>query len=128
MVKQITKGIKISVKTNFEGTYKNANVLNYAFSCQIDIENQSKDTVQLQSRYWLIRDSLNDEETIIGEGVIGKKPVINPGETYTYSSGCVLKSSLGSMQGFYTMTNLSTSKKFEVAIPSFKLVCPYAIN
>ena len=73
MVTQITKGIKISVDTEFQGTYyKDTNLL-YAFEYSISIENQSSDVVQLNSRHWVILDSLNNEEVVNGEGVIRKK-------------------------------------------------------
>ena len=128
MVQQITKGIKISVDTKFEGTfYKNYKV-HFAFAYKITIENQSKDSVQLNSRHWKIYDALNNIEFVDGEGVIGKKPVLKPGETHTYSSGCLLTSPFGAMQGHYGMVNFTTTKKFEVAIPSFNLSAPFALN
>ncbi|WP_026755144.1 Co2+/Mg2+ efflux protein ApaG [Sediminibacter sp. Hel_I_10] len=128
MVQQVTSGIKISVETSFEGTfYKNYKV-HFAFGYQITIENQSKDSVQLQSRYWSILDALNNVEIVEGEGVIGKKPVIKPGESHTYSSGCLLTSPFGAMQGHYNMVNFSTTNKFKVIIPSFKLSAPFALN
>ena len=76
MVTQITKGIKISVDTEFQGTYYKDTKLLYAFEYSISIENQSSDVVQLNSRHWVILDSLNNEEVVNGEGVIGKKPVL----------------------------------------------------
>ena len=77
MVTKITRGIKISVDTHFKGTYYKENKLHYAFEYLISIENQSAELVQLNSRYWVILDSLNDNEIVKGEGVIGKKPVLN---------------------------------------------------
>lgn len=128
MTQQITKGIKISVVTKFQGTfYKNYKV-HFAFSYRIQIQNQSKDSVQLTSRFWKIKDSLGKCEIIEGEGVIGKKPVIKPGETHAYSSGCLLHSSFGAMKGHYNMINFTTTKRFKVHIPSFKLSAPYALN
>ena len=76
MVSQITRGIKISVLTTFEGTYFKNHKIHFAFSYEISIENHSKDSVQLTSRHWEIFDSLNDLETVDGEGVIGKKPTL----------------------------------------------------
>lgn len=128
MVQQVTSGIKISVETNFEGTFYKDYKVNFAFGYKVTIENQSKDAVQLNSRYWKILDALNNEEIVKGEGVIGKKPVIEPGESHTYNSGCVLTSPYGSMQGYYNMINFSTSKKFKVYIPSFKLSAPFSLN
>lgn len=128
MISQITNGIKITVNTSFEGTYFKNQFLNYAFTYEISIENQSKDLVQLNSRHWDIFDSLNQKETIDGEGVIGKKPVLKPGESHTYSSGCLLFSPIGAMKGHYNMVNLNTTKKFKVEVPNFKLMAPFAMN
>jgi ApaG protein len=128
MVSQITSGIKISVVTGFEGTYYQNYKLQYAFSYHITIENHSKDTVQLMSRHWEILDSLNDEEIVDGEGVIGKKPVLRPGEQHTYSSGCLLSSPYGAMKGHFTMINFTSTRNFKVAIPTFKLAAPFALN
>ena len=128
MVQQVTQGIKISVETNFEGTfYKNYKV-NYAFGYKVTIENQSKDSVQLNSRHWRILDALNNIEIVDGEGVIGKKPVLKPGESHTYNSGCLLSSPFGAMQGHYNMVNFTTTKKFKVSIPTFKLSAVFAMN
>ena len=128
MIQQITRGIKISIETNFEGTfYKNYRV-HFAFGYQITIENQSKDSVQLTSRFWKIKDALNQTEIVEGEGVIGKKPVIKPGESHTYKSGCLLTSPFGAMSGFYSMINFTSTRRFKVTIPSFKLSAPFALN
>ncbi|KAB1156264.1 Co2+/Mg2+ efflux protein ApaG [Flavobacterium luteum] len=128
MVSQITRGIKISVLTTFEGTYFKNHKIHFAFSYQIIIENQGKDSVQLVSRHWEIFDSLNDIEIVDGEGVIGKKPVLKSGESHTYSSGCLLSSPFGSMKGHFNMINFTTTKNFKVIVPSFKLSAPFALN
>ncbi|WP_445714889.1 Co2+/Mg2+ efflux protein ApaG [Flavobacterium sp.] len=128
MVSQITKGIKISVLTSFEGTYFKNYKIHFAFSYRVTIENQSKDSVQLTTRHWEIYDALNNLEVVDGEGVIGKKPVIKPGESYTYSSGCLLSSPIGAMKGYFNMVNFTSTRSFRVVIPSFKLSAPFAIN
>lgn len=128
MVQQVTKGIKISVETNFEGTFYKNYKIHFAFGYKVTIENQSKDTVQLNSRHWRILDALNKDEIVEGEGVIGKKPVIKPGESHTYNSGCLLASPFGAMRGHYNMVNLSDTKNFRVVIPTFKLSAPFALN
>lgn len=128
MVQQVTSGIKISVETTFEGTfYKNYKV-HFAFGYKVIIENQSKDAVQLNSRHWQVLDALNNMEIIEGEGVIGKKPVLKPGESHTYTSGCLLTSPFGAMQGHYNMVNFTNTNKFKVYIPTFKLSAPFALN
>ncbi len=128
MVQQVTQGIKVSVDTGFEGTFYKQNKKQYAFSYTITIENQSKDVVQLTSRHWRISDALNEVEIVEGDGVIGEKPVIQPGGKHMYSSGCLLFSPFGSMRGYYNMVNFSNTRKFRVAIPTFKLSEPSAMN
>jgi len=128
MVQQVTNGIKISVSSNFEGTsYRNYR-LYYAFSYQVTIENQSNETVQLLERHWNIYDSLNKPEIVEGSGVIGKKPILKPSEKYSYQSNCFLTSPIGSMNGFYDMVTLATTKKFKVYIPTFQLMVPNISN
>jgi ApaG protein len=128
MIQQVTRGIKISVRTTFEGTfYKNYKML-FAFGYHITIENQGKDSVQLTSRHWKIKSSLSRTEYVDGEGVIGKKPVLKPGQSHTYRSGCLLNSPMGSMSGHYNMINFSSATQFKVSIPSFKLNAPFALN
>ncbi len=128
MIQQVTQGIKISVKTHFEGTFYKNNKMQFGFAYTVTIENQSRDTVQLTSRYWKIKDALNQTEIVEGEGVIGKKPVLEAGETHTYSSGCLLVSPFGAMRGYYNMVNFTTTKKFRVQIPLFKLSVPFSMN
>lgn len=128
MVSQITQGIKISVNTSFEGTYFKNHKIHFAFSYQIIIENHSKDSVQLTTRHWEIYDSLNDIEIVDGEGVIGKKPVLKPGESHIYSSGCLLSSPHGAMQGYFAMVNFTTTRTFRVIVPAFRLSAPFALN
>ncbi|WP_299895767.1 Co2+/Mg2+ efflux protein ApaG [uncultured Aquimarina sp.] len=128
MVEQITRGIKISVDTTFEGTFFKNYKIHFAFGYRITIENQSKDSVQLTSRFWKIKDALSNTEIVEGEGVIGKKPVLKPGESHTYNSGCLLSSPFGAMKGHYNMVNFTSTRKFKVFIPSFKLSAPFALN
>ena len=128
MTQQVTSGIKISVETNFEGTFYKNYKIHFAFGYRITIENQSKDSVQLSSRFWKIKDALNKTEIVQGEGVVGKRPVLKPGESYTYNSGCLLTSPFGAMSGYYQMVNFTSTRKFKVTIPSFKLSATFALN
>ena len=128
LIQQITKGIKISVETKFEGSFLKDQILHHAFMYFITIENQGKDVVQLLSRHWKILESVSRPQYVNGNGVVGKKPVIKPGESHTYQSGSLITSPLGSMSGTYIMINFSTAKKFNVDVPSFKLSVPYILN
>lgn len=128
MVSQVTQGVKVSVITSFEGIYFKNQKIHYAFTYKITIVNQSKDTVQLLTRHWEIFDALSYKETVDGEGVVGQKPVMKSGEIYTYTSGCLLVAPLGTMKGFFTMINFTTSRKFDVEIPAFGLGASYILN
>lgn len=128
MVQQVTQGIRISVRTEYEGSFIKDRTIQHAFSYSITIENQSKDTVQLISRFWKIKDSLNNPTVVQGEGVIGEKPILLPGEKHSYTSGCLLESPMGAMCGHYNLINFSTMKKFKVPIPLFNLSAPFSMN
>ncbi|UYW00699.1 Co2+/Mg2+ efflux protein ApaG [Flavobacterium agricola] len=128
MVSQITNGIKVSVKANYIGSSVFNNYKVYNFTYRITIDNNSNDTAQLVTRHWEILDALNPVKYVDGVGVIGKKPIIKPGESYSYESYCSLFSPFGAMLGFYSMINLATATLFEVTIPRFKLYAPFAIN
>jgi len=121
MVQQITKGIKVSVETKYDGVMERNSLLNHVFSYYISIENKSNETVQLTDRFWVIFDSLNKTETVEGEGVVGQTPTLEPGDNYTYKSGCVLTSNVGAMKGFFKMKSIETEKIFKVTIPVFQL-------
>ena len=128
MVPQITKGIKISVKTKYNGTSYRNNRLYYTFVYFITIENKSSETLQLTDRFWKIFDSLNTTELVKGEGVVGQTPILKPNDNYTYSSGCFLESTMGAMKGYYTMKNIETLEEFKVYIPTFQLATPVLSN
>jgi len=128
MTNQVTKGIKISVDTKYRGTSFRNSKLYHVFSYVINIENRSSETVKLTDRFWKIYDTLNTTEIVSGEGVVGQTPILKPNETYTYSSGCFLKSNMGAMKGFYTMINLETFEQFKVIVPTFQLSTPLVSN
>lgn len=128
MFQQITKGIKISIKTTFNGLIYRGYQQYYSFSYYVFIENNSKDTVKLLERFWTIFDSLNNTEYVEGEGVIGETPVLKPNETYNYRSNCFLLSTTGAMKGNYKMINPDTLEEFLVIIPTFQLTTTPTLN
>lgn len=99
----------------------------YVFSYQITIENTSNQSVQLLSRRWLITDANGEKVTVQGEGVVGQKPHIAPGEAYQYASGAVIKTPVGTMEGFYQLVT-EDGTEFDVAIPVFSLTVPNIIH
>lgn len=92
----------------------------FVFAYFIRIENNSKERVQLLRRHWLINHSTGKVEEVDGEGVVGKQPVLLPGEVYEYNSYCVLETFEGSMEGTYLMRR-SRGDTFKVIIPRFIL-------
>jgi ApaG protein len=128
MTKAITEGVEISVETKFLPEHSDHMDRFYFYLYTITIENKNDFTVQLLRRHWHIFDSNGEKREVESEGVIGEKPVLEPGEKYTYSSGCNLMTELGKMEGTYTMVRLPENKKFQVNIPKFDLVAPQKLN
>lgn len=128
MTAQITEGIKISVECVYQPEFSNPERDHFMFAYQISIENLSDYTIQLVSRYWDIFDSIGDHNQVFGEGVVGEQPVIEPGKSHHYTSGCNLKSEMGYMQGHYKMIKLIDESAFNVEIPRFNLIANYILN
>jgi ApaG protein len=128
MVTQITEGVKVSVETVYQSEYSNPAQEHFMFAYKITIENLSDYTVQLMRRHWYIFDSNGTLREVEGEGVVGEQPVIEPGESHEYVSGCNLKTDMGSMKGSYLMRRLMDNQTIRVNIPEFQLVAPYRLN
>lgn len=121
MIQKVTKGIRVSVKTRYDGSFIKNDTPNHAFRYLITIENQSNEVVQLLRRHWKIIESNRSVQVVDAPGVIGKKPIIKSGQTIQYESGCVIRSSMGAMKGYYTMINHSSTNEFRVEVPAFQL-------
>lgn len=126
MVTAITKGIKISVISKFEGFARGNE--KYVFSYKIHIENNSNDTVQLLRRHWFIYDSNGAQREVEGKGVIGEQPILTPNEFHQYSSWSPLATEIGMMHGTFLMQRESDSSTFKVIVPEFQLIVPYKMN
>lgn len=102
----------------------------YLHAYRITIENLSATPVQLISRHWFISDAYYGTEVreVVGEGVVGEQPIIQPGESYQYISAANLKSEIGRMRGTYEMENLFNKSRFTVDIPEFQLLAPFKMN
>jgi ApaG protein len=128
MTSMITEGVQVSVETFYQEDYSNPLQGEYMFAYRVEIENYNSFPVQLHRRRWFIFDSNATRREVEGEGVVGVQPVILPGETYRYVSGCNLKTEMGRMVGTYEMENLDTREQFTVQIPSFEMIVPYKNN
>lgn len=128
MVQQITEGISIMVETFYQPGQSNPMSSDFLFAYRITIENLNIFPVKLLSRHWFIIDSNGTQREVQGEGVVGRQPLIEPGDSYQYTSAAVLKSDLGKMHGTYVLENLFNKKKFTVQIPEFQLIVPAKLN
>ena len=128
MVQQVTEGISIMVDTFYQPTQSNPLSSEYLFAYRISIENLTMYPIRLLSRHWHILDSNGTHREVQGEGVVGQQPVIEPGNTYQYTSAAGLRSDMGKMYGTYLIENLFNKKKFTVIIPEFQLIVPAKMN
>ena len=128
MVTLVTQGIKISVQTDYQDIYSKPGQGIYLFSYKINIENKSEFVVQLLRRHWNIFDSSGEYREVEGEGVIGEKPTLYPGDVYEYESTCSLSTDLGKMKGTYLMQRQTDKALFKIQIPEFELIIPYRLN
>lgn len=123
----ISNNIRVSVTSDYIAQQSLENEQQFVFSYTITISNESEETVQLINRYWLITDSNGENNTVSGEGVIGQQPFIEADQSFTYTSGCILKSPLGNMQGHYQMQR-NNGELIQVDIPIFRLAKPNILN
>jgi ApaG protein len=123
-----TEGVKVTVTTNYLPDYSSPVQQHYVFAYKISIENNSEFTVKLLRRHWYIHDATGNMREVEGEGVVGQQPVLEPGESHEYVSGCNLKTGMGKMRGTYLMERMVDGKQFHVTIPEFTLVVPYRLN
>jgi len=119
-----TNGIRVSVEPTFLDDQSTPDESHYVWAYRVHIENNSARTVQLRNRYWRITDAAGLVHEVRGPGVVGKEPVLEPGETYDYTSGAPLKTPSGIMVGSYEMES-PNGDRFDVAIPAFSLDSPY---
>ena len=124
----VTEGVNIMVETFYQPAQSNPLNSEYLFAYRITIENLTIYPVRLLSRHWHILDSNGTHREVEGEGVVGEQPVINPGDSYQYTSGANLHTEIGKMYGSYQMENIFNKKKLTITIPEFKLVVPAKLN
>ncbi|MEO8769286.1 MAG: Co2+/Mg2+ efflux protein ApaG [Ferruginibacter sp.] len=128
MNSKISGGVKIIVETFYQSEYSNPINSEFMFAYKITIENNNEFSVKLLRRHWHIYDSNGSFREVEGEGVVGIQPVIAPGTSYQYISGCNLRSEIGKMQGTYLLENQNNKKTFKVTIPSFEMLAPFKMN
>lgn len=122
---QVTHGIRIRVTPEYSDDQSTPDESYFFWVYTIEIANESERTVQLKTRVWRITDANGKTDEVRGPGVVGQTPVIPPGQSFTYSSGCPLSTPSGIMVGSYQMAD-EAGVLFDVAIPAFSLDSPYA--
>ncbi len=119
-----TRAITVSVQPFFLEDESEPDARHFVWAYHVRIENQGQATVQLLRRAWQITDADGRMQEVRGEGVVGKQPVLAPGESFEYASGAPLTTPSGIMVGTYQMVSES-GERFDVAIPAFSLDSPH---
>lgn len=120
---ETTRAITVRVSVSYLPEQSEPQRGRWFWAYHIRIENTGPMTVQLLARHWIITDGRGARHSVEGEGVVGEQPMIAPGESYDYVSGCPLATPTGAMQGSYHMVGEDGSA-FDVKIPRFPLVAP----
>lgn len=118
-----TEDIVVRVRPSYLAGQSDPASKRWVWAYQVEIENRGDESVQLLSRHWIITDARGRVEEVRGAGVVGEQPVIAPGDSYSYASGCPLGTPSGSMVGAYSMAD-AAGRTFEAAIPAFSLDVP----
>jgi ApaG protein len=123
MYRAVTRGIEVTVEPYYLEEQSDPDENRHVWGYRIVIVNLSETGVQLRNRYWRITDENGVIDEVRGEGVVGEQPVLGPGDSYEYSSGCPLDAPSGVMVGSYQMQN-DEGELFDVEIPAFSLDMP----
>ena len=123
----LTRGIKVEVSARYLPERSHPGERLWMFAYTIRITNEGQETVQLMSRHWIITDANGRVEEVRGPGVVGQQPVLTPGTSYVYTSGCPLPTSFGSMRGTYQMVTRG-GLGFDAEIAPFALTEPHSVH
>lgn len=120
-----TRNIRVRVQAQYDPGRSSPQHNQWFFLYTVTITNEGNDTVQLMSRHWVITDGMGKVEEVQGPGVVGKQPVLAPGQNFEYTSGCPLTTPFGAMHGTYQMVN-QAGEKFDIEIAPFTLTESYS--
>lgn len=125
MSEAVTEGFQVQVEARYLAHQSTPAHNRFVFAYTVTMTNGGSQTVQLQSRHWIITDGREKVEEVRGEGVVGEKPKLKPGQSFQYTSGCVLETTFGTMRGSYQMIR-EDGTVFDAQIPAFMLMTPFA--
>ncbi len=122
-----TRGIRIRVQSSYVPERSQPDRNQWFFIYNVEIANVGAETAQLVSRHWIITDANGAVQEVKGPGVVGKQPVLQPGQSFEYTSACPLETAFGTMHGTYQMVTRD-GQQFDAEIGAFSLGEPHAIN
>ena len=125
---ETTRDVRITVRALFLADQSQPDRGRYVWAYHVNIANEGRQTVQLLRRTWSITDAQGRTQHVHGEGVVGERPVLDPGESFEYTSSTPLATPSGFMRGAYHMVVTATGEAFDVAIPGFSLDSPHQVG
>ena len=123
----VTRQIEVRVEPHYLADQSDPSAGRFFFAYRVDITNQSQASVQIRTRFWHITDGNGRVEVVEGHSVVGEEPILHPGESFGYTSGCPLETPHGVMVGHYGVEALDGTR-FTIAIPAFSLDTPFAVR
>jgi len=123
----VTQGIRVQVQSQYDPSRSRPHQNQWFFLYTVRIANESSVTVQLLSRHWIITDATGHVEEVRGPGVVGEQPVLEPRQSFEYTSGCPLTTPFGSLHGTYQMATAG-GERFDATIAAFTLSEPHALH
>ena len=123
----VTRGVRVQVKSAYLEERSSPAEGQFFFVYHVRIANEGEETVQLVSRHWIITDGDGRQEQVKGPGVVGEQPVLEPGQSFEYTSGCPLRTPHGSMHGSYQMVT-TDGERFDAEIAPFALGEPEVVH
>jgi len=122
-----TRGVIVRVSVSYLPEQSEPRRGRWFWAYHVRIENEGPMSVQLLTRHWIITDGRGSRHSVEGEGVVGEQPVIAPGQSYDYVSGCPLDTPTGAMEGSYQMIG-ADGEIFDARIPRFQLIGPEGVE
>ncbi|MFC3123994.1 Co2+/Mg2+ efflux protein ApaG [Pseudoroseomonas globiformis] len=122
---ETTRDVCVSVRAFYLADQSQPEQSHFVWAYRVTIENRGSRTVQLLRRSWQITDGMGRMQQVHGPGVVGEQPVLEPGESFEYTSGTPLATPTGFMRGTYHMIERDSGEEFDVAIPAFSLDSPH---
>jgi len=120
----LTEGIRVRVQSRYLADQSSPKDDRYVFAYTITIANEGQRMAQLRTRHWIITDGRGEIEEVRGDGVVGEQPRLAPGQSFQYTSGCVLNTPIGTMHGTYQMWR-EDNTHFDATIAPFSLASPH---